>query len=82
MKKPEQMIVAAVRAITSELKTSELVGVNLCMQLGSDPRYLAYYDKVAVLFDSKDSDGIPVAHDLTRRAVFMAVKQRIEGGDQ
>ena len=79
MNASELMAVAAARMILADLDWQELVTMNLCMAMDSDPRTRQGYDKAKGLFTIISSDGIPRAHDLVKMATRREIAERTEG---
>ena len=66
---PEHLVRAAIKTSCDKLTDDELAAMNLCAQLGTDPRQAMGWEKAKPLFTERTHEGIPQVHDLTRRCL-------------
>ena len=59
------------------LETRELLGLNLTVVLGEDPRKLPCYDKISGLFQEEYEP--PKMHELVRQVLVVLVTERMKG---
>lgn len=74
---PEHAAGAVVKINCDLLNDDELAAMNICVQLGTDPRKAMGYEKAKPLFTSVTHDGIPQAHDLTKQCMASIVMDRL-----
>ena len=74
---PEHAAGAVVMMICDELTDDEIAAMNICVQLGTDPRPVMGYEKAKALFTTEAGDGTPLAHDLTRQCMANATFARL-----
>ena len=60
-----------------QLTDNELITMNLCAQLGTDPRPCMGYGKAAALFTDYNLDGVPIVHEEVKRAMALMTRKRI-----
>ncbi len=65
---------SAVAVAVNDLSDAELVGLNLTVQLGGDPRSKPWYDKAKFLFDQ---EGGTKMHEETKAALAAVVLKRL-----
>jgi len=74
----EQELRATLRAVmtlaTDALTDEELAGLNLCVQLGHDPRTRPWYAKIAYVFDQA---GGTAMHEESRAALLAITLKRL-----
>ena len=73
---PEHLVRAAIKVNCDKLTDDELLAMNLCAQLGMDPRQDWGWEKAKPLF-TEIVDGIPQVHDLTRRCMASIVLDQL-----
>ena len=75
---PEHAVGAVVKLICDDLTDDEIAAMNLCIQLGTDPRQAMGYEKAKSLFTTLGHNGIPEAHQLTRDYMFAETVRRLK----
>ena len=60
------------------LSDDEIAAMNICIQLGTDPRGVIGYEKAKSLFTTRTADGIPQAHELTRQCMATITMNRLK----
>jgi len=73
----DQIVWATVKLNCDQLTDNELAAMNICVQLGTDPRQVMGYEKAKPLF-TNDLNGIPQAHNLTRQCMASIVMDRFK----
>jgi hypothetical protein len=68
-------VYVTVKAVCERLSDDELIGLNLTLALGNDPRNLSYYDKASLMFQEEYDP--PVMHNLVKRAFNIFFEARI-----
>ncbi len=59
-----------------KLTDPELASLGLCMLLQNDPRDLYGWDKMEPLFVARDTEGVPVMHELSKKVFFQIYNKR------
>ena len=73
---PEHLVKAAIKTSCDKLTDDELAAMNLCAQLGTDPRQAWGWEKAKPIF-TETVDGIPQAHDLVKRCMASIAMDRL-----
>ena len=72
-----ELIAIAVANITIDnLTDDELLALNICAQLDTDPRQVMGYERLGHALFTDNSSTYPRVHDLTRQALSMAMDER------
>ena len=79
MKNRDAAIEKLIQAALEKLTDKELEALNVCIQLGTDPRKSTGYEKASTLFTDRSMYGVPLAHDLTKQYVAAIVFKRLKG---
>ena len=70
----DQIMYATVAMVCDELTDAELAAMNLCAQLGMNPKGRNGYDKAHTLFTEQDGTKM---HEETKRALAAVVLERL-----
>ena len=73
---PEHLVRAAIKTSCDKLTDDELAAMNLCAQLGTDPRQARGWEKAKPLF-TETADDVPRAHDLVKRCMAAEALDRL-----
>jgi len=76
MHKGHVAIFTAAKMVLEKLNDDELVGLQLCVALDTDPRQASWWDRAEPMFTGKKVGGAPLMHDIVRRAVSQEVVDR------
>ncbi len=70
-------LAAMVEIATEHMSDSDLAALNLCAQMGTDPRNRVFdFQQVEYLF-TETRNGIPCMHEEMRRALASVLLQRL-----
>ena len=78
----ENVMGAAVKLVCDGLSDDELLAMNICAQLGTDPRPCTGWEKAKPLFTSRSAGGTPLVRSVTQEWMASVVLQRLEKAER